>query len=504
MGKNNDLALYGWDDLLPDYSKNAWQTWLKSLHDLHLISISRSFYPINFHPISQEIHAFSDASKSAIGYIIYIRSFDTAGKCHVSFVTASSKVAPRCATTMPRMELCAALDCTRCVQSVISELDSEPKNVFMYTDSRIVIGYINNTHKRFAKYVERRVSNILSVTKKEDRNCVNTADNPADIASRPHSPMQREAANWYSGPAFLCYDNSESKIPIDKSLSPDPLPEEKPVVSVLCCQESSPKNAFSSLFDKVSNLDKLINIFKYVLRFVSHFDSVRQKFGISLAPRGRIETGDNIMKVIIKQTQQEKLSHVLSSLQSRKTLPENCKFTDLSPSLDRDDIIRVGGSLKNANIAFSVKHPVLIPKDHPIALLIIRHYHQLCKHQGPHISVGSIIQAGYFIENGRQLIRKFIKDCVICRKLRAPCEHQIMADLPFDSLEATPPFDIFGPFFIYDGIRRRSNKATKKFGQSSLCAYLQEPCILKLFHPWIQVVSGMPYLDSWPFEDIAR
>ena len=46
-GKNDDLALYGWDDLLPDYCKNAWQTWLKSLHDLHLISISRSFYPIN-------------------------------------------------------------------------------------------------------------------------------------------------------------------------------------------------------------------------------------------------------------------------------------------------------------------------------------------------------------------------------------------------------------------------------------------------------------------------
>ena len=42
-----------------------------------------------------------------------------------------------------------------------------------------------------------------------------------------------------------------------------------------------------------------------------------------------------------------------------------------------------------------------------------------------------------------------------------------MADLPFDRLEATPPFlnigiDIFGPFFIHDGIRTRSNKATKK------------------------------------------
>ena len=352
-------------------------------------------------------------------------------------MTASSKVAPRCATTMPRMELCAALDCTRCVQSVISELDNKPKNVFMYTDSRIVMGYINNTHKRFAKYVERRVSNILSVTKKEDWNYVNTADNPADIASRPHSPVQLLATNWYSGPAFLYYDNSESKIPIDESLPPDPLPEEKPAVSILCCQESSPKNAFSSLFDKVSSLDKLINIFKYILKFASRLDSVKQKLGISLAPLDRIETRDNIMKVIIKQAQQEKLSHVLSSLQSRKTLPESCKFADLSPSLDRDDTIRVGGRLKNANITFSIKHPVLIPKDHPVAFLIIRHYHQLCKHQGSHISHGSIIQAGYFIENGRQLIRKFIKDCVICRKLRAPCEHQFMADLPFDRLEDT-------------------------------------------------------------------
>ena len=59
-------------------------------------------------PDMLELHVVSDASIEAIGYVAYLKSLNER-KVHVSMITASSKVFPRCATTIPRLELCAAV-----------------------------------------------------------------------------------------------------------------------------------------------------------------------------------------------------------------------------------------------------------------------------------------------------------------------------------------------------------------------------------------------------------
>ena len=55
----------------------------------------------------------------------------------------------------------------------------------------------------------------------------------------------------------------------------------------------------------------------------------------------------------------------------------------------------------------------------------------------------------------------------MCRKLRAKPLEQLMADLPSDRLEQTAPFeniglDVFGPFFIHEGVNTRRSSSTKK------------------------------------------
>ena len=105
--------------------------------------------------IRRELHLYSDSSDKAIGYVAYMRSETIHGDVHVSFVTSSSKVAPRCASSIPRMELCAAFEAARASSAIIRELEEKPDAVFMYSDSKIVLGYISNTEKRFSKYVER-------------------------------------------------------------------------------------------------------------------------------------------------------------------------------------------------------------------------------------------------------------------------------------------------------------------------------------------------------------
>ena len=68
---------------------------------------------------------------------------------YVSFVTASSKIAPQAATSIPRLELYAAVSATQCASQLVSELKIKPESVSYFTDSTIVLGYITNQTKKF-------------------------------------------------------------------------------------------------------------------------------------------------------------------------------------------------------------------------------------------------------------------------------------------------------------------------------------------------------------------
>nr|XP_049693769.1 uncharacterized protein LOC126054057 isoform X4 [Helicoverpa armigera] len=58
---------------------------------------------------SVQLHVFTDASERAYGACLYVRSVSLSGEVHVHLLTAKSKVAPVKSTTIPRLELCAAL-----------------------------------------------------------------------------------------------------------------------------------------------------------------------------------------------------------------------------------------------------------------------------------------------------------------------------------------------------------------------------------------------------------
>ena len=88
-------------------------------------------------------------------------------------------------------------------------------------------------------------------------------------------------------------------------------------------------------------------------------------------------------------------------------------------------------------------------------------------HQGEKITHGKLREEEYHIDHVRTLVRKVIKNNVICQKLRGAFATQFMADLPLIRMEETPPFqsvgiDAFGPFMVYDGKCTRRNNDSKK------------------------------------------
>lgn len=52
--------------------------------------------------------------------------------------------------------------------------------------------------------------------------------------------------------------------------------------------------------------------------------------------------------------------------------------------------MRVGGRLKNSEIPFSAKHPILLPQDHPFTIALINHFHRQHFHAGPQALLAAV------------------------------------------------------------------------------------------------------------------
>ena len=228
------------------------------------LSLPRCYFPSNFGPIvKQELHCFCDASVNGTGHVIYIRSFTTSGEKHLAFVSANSKIAPRSVLSIPRLELCAAVDGAIATQQIVQDLKLNPSDVFLYSDSKVVIGYLQNSSRRFSRYVTRRVGLILKSFPSSQWKYVSTDDNPGDIASRPQNLSSLSESCWFRGPAFLWLDK-EPDTPVD--LSPVPLPEEEPSSVVLKSSPTVP--FFSDMCLRSASLKNLLGKLKVIFCFL--------------------------------------------------------------------------------------------------------------------------------------------------------------------------------------------------------------------------------------------
>ena len=107
-----------------------------------------------------EVHTFCDASVDAIAAVLYPKIVTGDGQIQVSFVFGKAKLTPQHATTIPRLELCAAVLGAEITEVILDELDLQPYSITYYTDSRVTLGYILNEKRRFYVYVTNRVQRI--------------------------------------------------------------------------------------------------------------------------------------------------------------------------------------------------------------------------------------------------------------------------------------------------------------------------------------------------------
>lgn len=91
-----------------------------------------------------ELHHISDASMVGYGQCSGLRLCNTKGNIHCLLVIGKWRVAPMKLTNIPRLELTAAVVSVKASSILKRELAYENIIDFFWTDSKVVIGYVNN------------------------------------------------------------------------------------------------------------------------------------------------------------------------------------------------------------------------------------------------------------------------------------------------------------------------------------------------------------------------
>ena len=150
-------------------------------------------------------HGFADASESAYAAVVYIRSVYEDTSTEVKLVTAKTRVAPLKRLSIPRLELCVAQLLAKLLDVTRRALSIPLQDVYCWTDSTIVLAWLDGQPRRYKTYVGNRVSATLHLMTSDKWHHVPTDSNPADCASRGLLPRNSlEHSLWWNGPRWLC------------------------------------------------------------------------------------------------------------------------------------------------------------------------------------------------------------------------------------------------------------------------------------------------------------
>ena len=70
-------------------------------------------------------------------------------------------------------------------------------------------------------------------------------------------------------------------------------------------------------------------------------------------------------------------------------------------------VVRVGGRLSSAPVDFSLRHPVILPKESHFTDLVVRQYHESSGHSGYNGTLSSLHEM-YWIERGSSAVKKVL------------------------------------------------------------------------------------------------
>ncbi|XP_047019136.1 uncharacterized protein LOC124629667 [Helicoverpa zea] len=449
------LAGLQWDEEVPKNLLKEWVTYRENLASLVDLKIPR--WLNTGKKVKQELYGFSDASKLAYAAVVYLRVVDEMGVIYVSLIASKTKVAPVKQVSIPRLELCGAVLLTKLILEVADVMNIQKENLYAFTDSEVVLAWLNSHPSRWKTFVANRVSEILSNLDTHHWAHVASKQNPADCASRGICPSELSKVSlWWEGPNFLKEPVFESKRP-------------KQLVTHLEEIKVHTSTLDLSFWKRFSKLSRMIRVIAYCRRFLN-----LRKNGVLDRVKGSLSTQEleNATEICIKRCQEEEFANELEKLKSNKVGRKNSKLNSLNIFLDPKGIIRVGGRLEMSQLNYERAHPILIPRESFLTKLLITDAHEKTMHGGPQLMI-TYLRSKYWIIGIKALAKRYAGSCVKCIRYTAKVRTQLMGQLPSSRATPAKPFlrsgvDYAGPISIRVS-KGRGNKSYKGYIALFVC-----------------------------------
>ena len=213
-----------WDESLPQYLSDQWQRFREELHCINQIEFSRSLIE-SAKIINIELHGFCDSSQRAYGCVVYAKVFYINGSISINLIGAKSRIAPLKSNSLPRLELRGAVLLVEFINKLINSMPLTFDDLYMWTDSTIVLHWLASHSSRWSTFVANRVALIQELSMNAKWNKIDTKLNPADIISRGMYPSQLQNCSlWRNGPDFLRLPFNEwpaQKLVVEFEVSPE-------------------------------------------------------------------------------------------------------------------------------------------------------------------------------------------------------------------------------------------------------------------------------------------
>ncbi|GBM58857.1 hypothetical protein AVEN_87150-1 [Araneus ventricosus] len=390
-----------WDECVPSEIKATFIEWLNEIEVLRKFEIPRLYFnEVNWESV--ELHLFSDASPKCYGSVAYFR-IKYADRYVTSFIMSKSRLAPLKKLTLPRLELLGALISARMghyLQDTFPMLKGE--NIFYWSDSQICIHWIKGKADDWKQFVRNRVSEIKEKTNPNRWHHCAGKFNPADKLTRGISAQALPLLN----------------------------------------------------LDNYSDLDKVIRITSYVLRFANNCRPNREKVIGNLTANELI----NAEKYWVRCVQQTEFETEYEELKHHKSVTRSSKLFSLNPMMTEDGLLCLGGRLQKSDFNFHEKHPLILPTKSRLSQLLIIREHQRLHHAGVSETLTQI-RENFWILCGRQTVKSCLNKCLICKKFKVRPGNQIMAPLPANRIQASYPFENVGIDFAGPIYTRNTDKA---------------------------------------------
>ncbi|XP_015761461.1 PREDICTED: uncharacterized protein LOC107340610 [Acropora digitifera] len=424
-----------WDVPLPEPVRRQWKAWLQDLREVQQIMIPRCLYDgVEEVVTSYTLHGFGDASAKAYCAVVYVVLETSSGNYPV-LLTSKTRVAPLTKQSIPRLELLSGVILARLASSVKEALHSQVQidKTYLWLDSKTAIYWIKGS-KEWKQFVQNRVTEILTLTEESMWNHCPGTENPADIGSRGESVFNLKGSQLVSHGAEGAAEEIISETVLLTACKPD-LESCIPITNFSCC-------------------NKLFRVTALVQRLVRNL-----KIKAKLLKEGTVCHGE---------VTEDEIAH--AELQWLRSVQKNLKAQANNGHLehkfglyeDENEIVRCKGRIANADLPYETRFPALLPRDHYISTLLVRHAHERVHHSKVAATLAQL-RMRFWVVRGRQSVKKITSRWTVCRRyegrgFKVPPQ----PDLPEFRLSQKPAFTYVGVDYAGSLYIKEPNCSTTK------------------------------------------